>query len=405
MMTNLLYGRSRGGDGVIDGDSGRQSKRKKIVLLALGFFFMFGYSNVSYLLPIYYANVGFTQAQSGLLVSAFYFATLIFRLLLGSLLVRSGFKRFFAIGGALTVAASLWIVFAGNSFVCAFAARFMLGAGTAFSQIALATYQSLAFDEKERGFAFSLIMAGGLAPMMTVVPFADWLLSHGHFTSYILIPMSLAAAMALLTVFVLKTEDVALETPKNNGNIFKGIADCFKIPGLSLALFSMFLFSLTDAASAFMASMTSSYGLMASYFLSTNAVIGVAVRLFFGKVLDRYPRKKLSVPIIAGMSLMLLFASIHPSRASLMALGLLFGVGMGFGFPLHLALVSDNAPKRVQPQAIALMWFFTALDFALVPLATSYISAFTTPVVGFRAVVLFVLAGAAFAQYKWRRLA
>ena len=68
-----------------------QSNNKKILLLALGFFFMFGYSNVSYLLPVYYAHVGFTPAQSGLLVSSFYFATLTFRLLLGSLLVRAAF--------------------------------------------------------------------------------------------------------------------------------------------------------------------------------------------------------------------------------------------------------------------------------------------------------------------------
>ncbi len=384
---------------------GTQGKNKKIVLLAAGFFLMFGYSNVSYLLPIYYANVGFTPAQSGLLVSAFYFATLIFRLLLGNVLVRSGFKRLFVIGGISTVAASVWIVLAGSSFCSAFAARFLLGVGTAFSQISLATYQSLAFEERERGLAFSLIMAGGLAPMMTIVPIADWLLAHGCFTLYIIIPVLLTSAMAFLTVFVLNTEDVVLDSSHAAVNPLRGIGDCLKIPELSLALFSMFLFSLTDAASAFMASMTSSYGLMASYFLSSNAVIGVLVRLFLGKVLDRYPRRRLSVPIIAGMSLMLLFASICPSRGSLMLLGVVFGVGMGFGFPLHLALVSDNAPLRLQPQAIALTWFLVAFDFALVPLTTSYISGFTDPVTGFRAVVVFILAGAAYEAYLWRKLA
>ncbi len=381
-----------------------QSNNKKILLLALGFFFMFGYSNVSYLLPIYYAHVGFTPAQSGLLVSSFYFATLTFRLLLGSLLVRSGFRRLFVIGGASTVIASLWIVVAGESFISAFAARFLLGAGTAFSQIALATYQSLAFEERERGLAFSLIMAGGLAPMMTIVPVADWLLAHGYFTLYILIPVLLTAAMAFLTL-VLDTKDVTLDASHATANPLKGIGECLKIPQLSLALFSMFLFSLTDAASAFMASMTSSYGLMASYFLSSNAVVGVLVRLFLGKVLDRYPRWRLSVPVIAGMTLMLLFASINPSRGSLMILGLIFGVGMGFGFPLHLALVSDNAPRRLQPQAISLTWFLVALDFALVPLATSYISGLTTPVIGFRVVVVLILLGTLYACYRWRRLA
>ena len=45
-----------------------------------------------------------------------------------------------------------------------------------------------------------------------------------------------------------------------------------------------------------------------------------------------------------------------------------------------------------------------ALDFALVPLITSYISGLTTPVTGFRAVVIFVLLGAVYEEYKWRRL-
>ena len=384
--------------------TGIQSKNKKITLLALGFFFMFGYSNVSYLLPVYYAGVGFTAAQSGLLVSSFYFATLIFRLLLGNLLVKSGFKRFLAIGGVASVAGSDWIVFAGDSFFSAFAARFLLGAGTAFTQIAVATYQSLAFAEKERGFAFSLIMAGGLAPMMTAVPLADWILSRGYLNAYIFIPLALTVAAAVVTVFLLDTGDVSLDASQAAANPFKGMGDCLKDPRILLALFSMFLFSLADAASAFMAPMTASYGLMASYFLSSNAVVGVLVRLLFGKVLDRYPRRRLSASIIAGMALMLLLASVSPSRCSLMILGLVFGVGMGFGFPLHLAIVSDNAPQRLQPQAIALTWFLVALDFALVPLITSYISGLTTPVTGFRAVVIFVLLGAVYEEYKWRRL-
>ncbi len=77
---------------------------------------------------------------------------------------------------------------------------------------------------------------------------------------------------------------------------------------------------------------------------------------------------------------------------------------MGFGFPLHLALVSDNAPRRLQPQAISLTWFLVALDFALVPLATSYISGRTTPVIGFRVVVVLILLGTLYACYRWRRL-
>ena len=377
-----------------------QGRNKKIFLLSMSFFFMFGFSAVSYLLPVYYAHVGFTAVQAGLLVSSFYFSALIFRLVLGNVLTRLGFKKMFVTGGVLAVLGSGWIVFAGDSFFSAFAARFIFGAGSSFTQIALGAYQSLAFKQSERGFAFSLIMAGGLAPMMTAVPLADKLLSSGFFTAYILIPLIMAAAMFAITLLI-NTDDVVLDSSQTSANPFSGMGRCFKVPALALSLFCIFLFSVADAASSFMSSMTSSYGLMASYFLSSNAVVGVFVRLFLGKLLDKYPRWKLAVPITAGMSLALFFASVSPSRASLIALGLLFGVGMGFGFPLHLALVSDNAPSELQPQAVSLMWFLYAFDFAMVPLVMSYISGFTTPVTGFRAVVAFTLFGTVYAGRRW----
>ena len=104
------------------------------------------------------------------------------------------------------------------------------------------------------------------------------------------------------------------------------------------------------------------------------------------------------------MALLLLLASVNPGRASLMILGFLFGIGMGFGFPLHLALVSDHSPRRFQPQAVSIMWFTIALDFAVVPLATSYISEATDAVFGFRTVVLTALVCCAFAAFMWRKL-
>ena len=240
--------------------------------------------------------------------------------------------------------------------------------------------------------------------MMTAVPIADRLLANGSLTLYILIPVVQTALLAVVTLIFLDTDDVALVVPRSGGNPFKGVLSCFKVPELAFALSFVFLFSLVDASSAFMSIMTASYGLMASFFLSSNAVVGVFVRLFLGKALDKYPRQKLAAPIIIGMALMLLFASICPTHTSLMVLGFIFGIGMGFGFPLCLALVSDCAPMRLQPQAISLTWFFVALDFAVIPAALSYICGVTTPVAGFRIVVILILLSVAGAEYMRRRM-
>ena len=143
---------------------------------------------------------------------------------------------------------------------------------------------------------------------------------------------------------------------------------------------------------------------MASYFLSTNAAIGVFIRLFFCKVLDKYPRRILSAPLIAVMSLTIIFATISPSKWTLIVLGIIFGICMGFGFPLHLALVADYAPKNLQAQAASLMWFLYAMDFAMVPMVTSALSSLSSPVTAFRIISLLVLAGSAVVWNGWHRL-
>ncbi|MBQ9881576.1 MAG: MFS transporter [Synergistes sp.] len=381
-----------------------QQKNKKIILLAIAFYFNFACSNVSYLLPVYYAHAGFSAARAGALVSAFYIASLIFRLILGSFIPRFGFKKLLAAGGVLSTAGALAIVFSGGSFIPAFAARLLFGSGTAFTQIALAAYQSLAFPKEERGQAYSFIMAGGLAPMLTAVPIADALLAKGHFTAYIFIPVLLSAAMSAVTIFALDTGDVSLDDVPASASPFAGMGECLRIPAVVLSVLMMIIFSTVDAASSFMSSMTAVFGLMSSYFLSSNAAVGVLVRLFLGRVLDRYPRSRLSAPITASMAVLLLLASVHPSRTSLMILGFFFGVGMGFGFPLHIALVSDYSPRRLQPAAVSMVWFAIAVAFAVVPFVSSYITEATDPVFGFRAVVIFALVCCILTAAVWRRL-
>ena len=381
-----------------------QKKSVKILLLSLSFYFMFGYSNVCYLLPIYYGQLGFTLAEGGAMLSAFYFSTMLFRLFLGNLLVQWGFRKFFAAGAVITVASALWCVFSGDSFAATFTARFLYGAGTAFPQIGLATYQSLTFNEYERGRAYSLIMAGGIAPMMTAVPLCDWLLARGHLTLYILVPFIMTAALAVLTLVLLDTSDVKLEKYSlKRRNPFDGFGSCLKIPRLLLALVTMFLFSLADATASFMSSMTASFGLLASYFLSSNAMTAVTMRLFFAKALDRYPRWKVAAPLTFVMTLSMLFAAINPSRISLIILGLIFGVCMGFGFPLSLALVSDCAPRNLQPQANSLTWFLIAVDFTVVPVITSFFGEFTSPVTSFRVTAVLILAATAVTEFFWLR--
>lgn len=381
-------------------------ENRRIVFMAVSFFWVMAFTNVCYFLPVFYERQGYSIEDAGLLISAFYITSLGLRLFAGNLVHVFGFRKTFILAGLISVAAAVGMAVAGTNFLLAFVARALLGVGSSFFQIGLATYQSLAFSEKVRGRAYSLIMAGCLLPMMTLVPLADWLLHRGSEHIYILLPLFASTCALLLTPFLPKlgkplTADSSRISIRNP---FPHLGDCFRLPVFRVALLAFFLFSLADATAAFMSGMTAQYGLMASYFLSSNALVGVSVRVFCARLLDKYPRRLISAPAIVVTAGTLLWASVNPTAHSLIALGLVFGVAMGFGFPLHLALISDGVPEKLQPQAVSLAWFVMGLDFAAVPLLLGLMGKMYGPVLAFRILCYVTLAGACLTGWLWHKV-
>ena len=379
-------------------------ERKKILSLSAGFFFVMGFSNVSYFLPVYYAQMGFSPKAAGLLVSAFFITSVALRPFMAGLIIKFGFRKILFSAGIISVLSSIGVALAGNSFWLALFSRAALGVGASFFQVGLATFQAVAFSESIRGRAFSLTMAGGLLPMMTLVPLADWLLFRDLHSIYILLPLISSVAALLMMPLIPDLGITKIPGAGGSRNYFSSLADCFKIPAFRVALFAFFLFCLVDATSAFMAAMTRHYGLMASFFLSSNALVGVCVRLFCARLLDRYPRWKLSLPSIMITAGTLLLASINPTRESLIVLGLIFGIGMGFGFPLHIALISDVVPQNLQPQAVSTAWFLMGFDFAVIPLLMGWMGTQTGPVATFQFICGLTLLGAVMSALMWARV-
>lgn len=379
------------------GEAFSAESRRKITFLALSFFFVFGFSNVSYFLPVYYEQIGMKSKDAGgWLVAAFYVMSVISRPFLANAVESFGFRRIFLVAGILSILSSVGVALSGSYFWPGIASRAFLGIASSLFLIGLATYQAVAFKEEERGRAFSLIMAGGLAPMMTLVPFADWLLLHQRNGVYILLPLLICVAAAAVTLSIPGIDAPIARKKSGTGGqkLLAGLSDCLKIPYFRLALLSVFFFSIADAAAAFMAPMTRHYGLMASLFLSANAVTGVLVRVLCGKLLDRIPRNKLAPAAVILTAGTLFLATVSPTQQSLILLGLAFGVGMGLGFPLHLALVSDYVPDELQPQAVSLCWFLMGLNFAVVPLAMGWLGDFIGPVAIFRIITGLAILGA-----------
>ncbi|MDL2263254.1 MFS transporter [Synergistaceae bacterium OttesenSCG-928-I11] len=377
--------------------------RRKILFLALGWYCAFGFTGASYLLPVYYTKIGLGASDAGLLVAVFYFASIATRPFLGSVVTRTGFRSFFLAAGILSVVCSLIIALAGPRFWIAMAARAALGLASSMMQIGLATFQAVAFEERERGRAFSLIMAGGIVPMMTAVPAAEWLLLRGYTSLYIFVPLAICVAATIIMPSTPGLSDVNIPLPTSgkSANPFRGMGECLRIPAFRLAILSMFLFSVADASASFMSSMTAHFGLMASLFLSSNALVGLLVRLFLARYLDRFPRWMLAAPTVMITSGTLLLSTFSPTETRLVAMGLLFGIGMGIGFPLHLALISDSVPMRLQPQAVSICWFLIGLGFTVIPLFMGWLGGMVGPVIPLRVTSGIALCGTVTLAVFW----
>ena len=138
-------------------------------------------------------------------------------------------------------------------FGAALIARAALCLASGSFPVGLATFQAFGFSESARGRAYSLITVGGLLPMMTLVPLADWLLFRNLYSTYILVPL-FSSLMALAIIpFIPELSSTVVPRGQGAGSYFRSMAECLKPPAFQVALLAFFLFCLTDATSAFMA--------------------------------------------------------------------------------------------------------------------------------------------------------
>jgi hypothetical protein len=212
-----------------------------------------------------------------------------------------------------------------------------MGAGFSLFLVALATYQGLAIPEQVRGSFFALACVGSIAPLFTILPAAEALLFSGHVRLYLgLAP--LAAVLCFAMSFSLEPLDASGALPKNWGTF----AELMGSRGYPTLLLSALCFSLPDAAIVYVARMASEGGLSPSAFMipvalapsvcvSSAEVCSTAYRALPWLLRFRPDGRGPFRRLLCGI------------RFVLALCGTLYGVGVGYAHPIHLALVSDLA--------------------------------------------------------------
>lgn len=324
-----------------------------------------------YLYPAVLIAQGYSLVETGWIMSVFFMSTTSARPL-GSLIIEKKGVRFALLASSVALTFfSLFLVMA-NSFRMLLCVRLLQGIAYGIFMVGMTAYQALVVPPEERGTAFAAISVGYVLPQMTVVPLGDWVFRGGHPVAFlILIPM-LALACLVSGLFV--SDLPAGKVPKGRWGSW---SDLFEVKAMLPLFLSTFFFALVNASVLqYMPAFSATKGLAASLFIVGVSIVALLVRVFGTQLLDTFPKRMLlmgfSISVMSFFGLAGLWMS-HP--LPLFVCGLFYGVGMGLGFPVMLALIPDVIPSRLRPKGVALAFFGMDLGWIVAPLMVGYLGA------------------------------
>jgi MFS family permease len=117
------------------------------------------------------------------------------------------------------------------------------------------------------------------------------------------------------------------------------------------------LFGLCDASIVYLPTLALAMGLVPSSFVVANGLGALVIRIWGREFFNRYPRYVFAGPSLVVMAFFLYMSATAANNLWLFICGFFYGMGMGYGYPAHLALIGDLAPTRLRAKSSALVYF------------------------------------------------
>ncbi|GAB6280842.1 MAG: MFS transporter [Thermovirga sp.] len=364
-----------------------------------GNFGIMAFGDIYFLLALYLQDVGVTDPRTlGWILGIYFAASTITRPITGVIIERFAFRPVMLASSILCLASGAGVALAGTSVPLILIFRALTGFSSSLFVVGLTTYQTLTVPEEVRGSSFTLASAGTIAPLIAILPIAEWMLRHGHSFLYIWSPL-LPALLCYAVAFHLP--------PARDFELMKGnwgtYSDIFKIPASRTLLKSVILFAMTDAVILSMGGLALEKGVMASSFISSQALTGLMIRVFGFRAMDRLPRSRiaaLTFGVTAASSIAITFVN---SNTGMILWGVAYGIAMGYGFPMHLSLIGDADPERLRPKATSLVWFFMAGCYFVSPVLTGFLARWLSFAWSFRIICGTILLAAPFMYRQFQK--
>ena len=309
--------------------------------------FSIGQGAVIPIIPLFARELGSSVAAAALIVAMRGIGQLVFDMPAGIAVSKWGDKGAMVAGTALIGITALGASFSDSPFVLGIMV-FIMGGGWAFWQLARLAYVSEIAPIDQRGRALS--MTGGMNRIGNFIgPVIGGFLGEAFGLESAFIAqavMGLAAASMMFLVVAESAGSERMESHGLGGRLVDTVVDNRSIflragpPVISLSV-------LRQARQVFLPLWGEQIGLGPSQIgLITSASFFIDAAVFYpvGMIMDTKGRKWASVPCLATMAFGLALLPLTDSFETFLAVGLITGIGNGFGAGINMTLGADFSP-------------------------------------------------------------
>lgn len=307
-------------------------------------------------LPGWLEGLGAGEVAIGLLVASLSVAAILSRPLVGRLMDTRGRRVITLVGGVLHLLVPLLYLAADAhpSWAAITGVRLVHGLAQAALFSVLFTIAADLVPAERRAEGIALFGVSGLIPLAVGGLLGDLVIVDGDYRPLFWIT-SACAGLGLLSSLALP------ETRRDSGGPARSFVAAALAPELrplwfvgtafAMGLAAYFVFLKTYLLEQ------PAIGTMGTFF-GTYALAAVLLRVFFGRIPERYGLDRVLLPalLVGGSGLVVLALATAPVH--LILAGIACGIGHGYAFPILSALVVTRAAPEERGSAIAL---FTAL--------------------------------------------
>jgi predicted MFS family arabinose efflux permease len=378
--------------------SARTIVTRNFVLAFLGFFaFLFAYFVLVPTLPLYFAQLGSREGEIGILVGIYSVSSLASRLLAGVALLRYPEKRVMVVA-ALIFAVSFVACITLRPFWPFLALRLIQGAAYAFFDTALFAMIVKITPLPYRGRTLSYLL---LAPAIATVlapSFGVFLANLSGFTVLFLVCMGLSL-FASLSSAILKGGRITAHDAGADGRRALLVETKIIVPALS----AFFYYFVLGTVMAFFSLYGMQWGMKnPGYFFSAAAFMTIAGRFVGGRILDTWGKERIIVTFTITSMIAMVLLSFSRTLPMFIFVGLLWGTGVAFIFPVTIAYAFDYAGTS-GGTAVSTFRILTDLGQAAGPMVMGLLIPFTGYPAMFLCLAVICLVNLCYFQFFVRR--